>query len=531
MLQRTRGKAQGIMQIIGMLVLLAFAAFAGRWLGAGSVFADETPETNSELQLRLVGEAPLASYFAAGEGRALLEESHRRPVALFVFQWSECLACAAEMVEWGRLASAQAHVRAVEVMTHRLAPDITAFVAGTGVTLPVLVDSADGLLDLSKRLPLHLLLKDGVIRHAMAGLDWSGRFWSDVAALTMENAPTDGVGNAVLPQVGQSCAPASTPALEPVPFAEFGTVVENNALRDEGPFQVLGVSSMDISAGGRRLIADGRQRRLLLFDSTMTRGTVIGREGEGPGEYRAPRYAVFEPDGSLAVLDIALARIAQFDSSGTFKRTVRTPSADPRAILALVGGGYVIAGNTSANGRQRLLTRIDANARVRWIAVPTDTIFHALDMIVGGAWVVRADGDEVLVGLSVAPTISRVKLEDGAVTCRTTIPQVAWRQLSPADRPRTQNLASMREWIERATTVIGAARTGDGRLVLTTSRMAGTREVQEWIVFDSRLAPVTRVAGVPGRAIAARANDLFVIGEDDDGKSVVRRVRLRGTRP
>lgn len=364
-----------------------------------------------------------------------------------------------------------------------------------------------------------------------AGLDWSARFWPDVAASTTDDGAADGIDHAVQPQGSLTCAPAPGATLETVPFASFGTVVESRTLSDEGPARVLGVSSLDIGPGGRRLIADGRQRRLLLFDSTLARGRVIGREGEGPGEYRVPRYAVFGPDGSFSVLDISLARIALFDTSGAFKRTVRTPTADARAILALAGGGYVIAGNTVAGGQQRLLTRIDSSAGVKWVAVPTDTIVHALDMIVDGAWVVRGDGDEVLVGLSVAPTFSRVKLEDGAVTCRSSIPRVAWRQLSPADRPKTQNLTALRDWIERATKVLGAARTGDGRFILTTSRMAGGREVQEWIVFDARLAPLARVVDVPGRATIARANDLFATGEDVDGRSIVHRVRLHGTRP
>lgn len=396
-------RSYGIMRVVGIIVVLGFAALAGRWLGVGSIFGKETRETQTELQERLVGVAP-------DGGKDIVGAAGRSPVNL-------------------------------------------------------------------------------------------------------------------------TCAPEPTTALEPVPFATFGTVVETRTLPDEGPAQVLGVSSMDIAPGGRRLIADGRQRRLLLFDSTLTRGTVIGREGEGPGEYRMPRGAVFGPDGSLSVLDIHEARIAQFDSSGTFTRFVRTPSADPRAILALAGGGYLIAGNTATGGQQRLLTRIDADAGVRWIAVPTDTILHALNLIVDGAWVVRADGDEVLVGLAVAPTISRVKLEDGTVTCQSTIPHVAWRQLSPADRPKTPNQTSMSDWVERATTVVGAVRTGDGRLVLTTRRMAAGREVQEWIVLDARLAPVARVTDVPGRAVAARGNDLFAIGEDDAGKSVVHRVRLREALP
>ena len=523
-----RSRGRGTVHIVGIIVLLALAALTGRWLGVGAPFGDDEPETNEELQQRLVGKAPAGAFFASGEGRALLEESHRRPVAIFVFRWSECLTCAAEMVEWGRLAGAQPNVRAVEVMTRRLPSDIEAFVAGTGVMLPVLVDSSTSISEVSGHLPLHLLLDNGVVRHAMAGLDWAARFWSDVAALTADTGG-DGVDGAAM-QATATCAPAPTATLAVVPFATYGTVVETKVLPDEGPLQVMGVSSLDLSMRGRRLVADGRQRRVFLFDSSMANGRVIGREGEGPGEYRAPRYAVFGPDGSLSVLDISLGRIVQFDSTGRFIRTVRTPSADPRAILALPNGGYLIAGNTSAGGRQRLLTRVDANGGVRWIAVPTDTIFHALDMIVGGAWAVRGGDDEALVGLTVAPTISRVSLTDGSVTCRSAIPQAAWRQLSPADRPKTQTLTSMRDWIERATAVIGAARTADGRLVLTTSRMAEGREVQEWLVFDGRLAPVAHVVDVPGRAIAAQANDLVVIGEDDDGWSTLQRVRLRGAR-
>ena len=309
-------------------------------------------------------------------------------------------------------------------------------------------------------------------------------------------------------------------------FRDVGRVVSTIALADTGRSAVLGARSVDFAPDGRVLLTDGRQRKVLLFDPQLRSSVSIGREGEGPGEFRAPRQAVFGPDGSISVLDMALARVVEFDRSGRFRRAVRMPTADPRAIALLAGGDYLVAGNNLLDGRDRLLTRAGPDSKVAWVAVPTDTILRAINLIVDAVWMVQGATGEAIVGLSVSPAVWRVRHADGAVLCRTAIPGAFWRQLSTANRPRVQTMTSMRQWIEGATLVMAATRTAAGRLLVTTNRGGEGVEVREWIVFDTDLVPVARVSGVPGPAVATRGDTLVVVGEDQDGRTTVQRIVL-----
>lgn len=327
------------------------------------------------------------------------------------------------------------------------------------------------------------------------------------------------------PSRGASCSAPMATAVT-LPFRDVGRVITSMALSDTGRSAVLGVRSIDFASDGRVLITDSRQRRVMIFDSQLKGATSLGREGAGPGEFRTPRQALFGADGAVSVLDIALGRVVEFDRTGRFRRVVRMPTSDPRMIALLPGGDYLVAGNNLVGGQDRLLTRSDPDAKVVWVAVPTDSILRAIKLIVDGVWLVRSGDNEAIVGLAAAPTLSRVRLSDGAVTCRTAMPSSFWTQLTPANRPRQESLASMREWIEGATLVMAATRTTSGLLVITTKRGGVDAEVREWVVFDINLAPLARVSGVPGPAVATRGDTLVVVVEADDGRTTIQRVAL-----
>lgn len=324
-----------------------------------------------------------------------------------------------------------------------------------------------------------------------------------------------------------ACAPSSNEAPAATQFSKVAKAVQSWTLPDDGPDAVFGVRSLDFAVDGRALIADSRNGRVLLFDAGFRTAQIIGRVGQGPGEYQKPRYAVFSADNSISILDYTLARAVLFDPTGKFVRIIRMPTSDSRLIFPLSDGGYAVAGNTMAGGEAHLLTRIDGEGRDSWRSVPTDPILRAINLIVDDVWMARAGVDEVVIGLSVAPTISRVRLSDGAVTCQSMIPAALWRQLTPADRPKQETLPNLRAWIERANLVSSAVQMQDGHLVLTTVRGGAEDEVREWLVFDAALTLVARVTGVPGRAVASHANNIFLFSGNEDGKSVISRVTVK----
>lgn len=75
------------------------------------------------------------------------------------------------------------------------------------------------------------------------------------------------------------------------------------------------IRSLLLDSAGTLIVADHRNRALKQFDSTGAFVRQIGREGAGPGEYRAP-YSLAWLDGKLALLDPGNPRLALFSHGG-----------------------------------------------------------------------------------------------------------------------------------------------------------------------------------------------------------------------
>ena len=98
---------------------------------------------------------------------------------------------------------------------------------------------------------------------------------------------------------------------------------------------------------GGFLVVDGDLQALKFFDSRGAYLKSLGREGDGPGEFRG-LYRVAElEDGRIAALDLALARVTIFSTDGDPDHTYQIPrwldgtrkGVEPRALL---GNGSVI---------------------------------------------------------------------------------------------------------------------------------------------------------------------------------------------
>jgi hypothetical protein len=69
-------------------------------------------------------------------------------------------------------------------------------------------------------------------------------------------------------------------------------------------------------------IADRRNREVVRLGIDGVVRQIIGRPGDGPGEFRRPGAMARTEDGSLWVLDSQLARISVFDTAGRIARTI-----------------------------------------------------------------------------------------------------------------------------------------------------------------------------------------------------------------
>jgi hypothetical protein len=88
------------------------------------------------------------------------------------------------------------------------------------------------------------------------------------------------------------------------------------------------LSGIDVRGDGAFMIGDVSESQVKLFDREGRIIARIGRKGDGPGEFRAPRYPRFGPDGRIYIADSQTPRVQIFDEAGEYLAGI--PLAVPR---------------------------------------------------------------------------------------------------------------------------------------------------------------------------------------------------------
>lgn len=96
-------------------------------------------------------------------------------------------------------------------------------------------------------------------------------------------------------------------------------------------------SGLAVDALGRIYVADGQVK---LFDASGKLVRTVGRDGEGPGEYRSAYVAT--AGDRLIVQDVTLGRASVFDSAGRFVTSWRTTCCAPAAPEVDAQGNVII---------------------------------------------------------------------------------------------------------------------------------------------------------------------------------------------
>lgn len=170
------------------------------------------------------------------------------------------------------------------------------------------------------------------------------------------------------------------------------------------------ISGLTTDREGRIYVSDFKDATIVLFGTAGEFLRRIGRNGDGPGEFRAPTGPAIAADGSLYVRD--MTRVTRFVLDPASRLPVRFDRA--------------FRGPTLANWRSKSPTRIDAGSnvyysdqvlqlgkprRIRWIKYnalrePIDTIYvpSYSNLASGGAWIVTSQhGGRRVEGLDVVP--------------------------------------------------------------------------------------------------------------------------------
>jgi hypothetical protein len=108
---------------------------------------------------------------------------------------------------------------------------------------------------------------------------------------------------------------------------------------DSGDQSIVNPSGVAVDGAGRLYVGDRAPVGIKVFDRSGAFVRSIGRDGEGPGEYRSPIVAIHGPH--LIVQDPRLARLTVYDTSGALLRTWPSACCHYRSI-AVDGEGRIL---------------------------------------------------------------------------------------------------------------------------------------------------------------------------------------------
>ncbi|UCG86905.1 MAG: 6-bladed beta-propeller [Gemmatimonadota bacterium] len=88
--------------------------------------------------------------------------------------------------------------------------------------------------------------------------------------------------------------------------------------QEDAPDLFGNVGSVEVDPEGRVWVLDDQALEIRVFDREGRYVRTVGREGGGPGEFRAPQAIHRSPDGNMWVPDPRNNRVSIFDTSGTY---------------------------------------------------------------------------------------------------------------------------------------------------------------------------------------------------------------------
>ena len=127
-----------------------------------------------------------------------------------------------------------------------------------------------------------------------------------------------------------------------MPFAEMFHLVQviTPEQTPEAPIALISGASWD---GGRLAIADGSEGNAKLFDGGGSLIATVGRQGEGPGEFRSARLPQLR-DGQLYMADGRLGRVSVWTGGGDLEREIDFRFGFVSDFAVLPDGRLVFAG-------------------------------------------------------------------------------------------------------------------------------------------------------------------------------------------
>ncbi len=158
-----------------------------------------------------------------------------------------------------------------------------------------------------------------------------------------------------------------------------------NPYDPEAEVLIEGASGMAIAEDGQGVfVLDQRGKQVFFLDLDANLRAVIGRPGEGPGEFEAPVSIEPDPRGGVRVVDPSLTRLSWFSPDGDLREELSTPW--PVTNFGILGDGVPVYPTADQNS----LLAVQSGLRHRDLEIDPSIIPSALgtrpvERLIGGA--------------------------------------------------------------------------------------------------------------------------------------------------
>ena len=137
----------------------------------------------------------------------------------------------------------------------------------------------------------------------------------------------DSAGVRIVESTSAAWPPAEEWTVSPEPVFRLGNL-------EDDPFsQFFRILDVALLAGGDVIVVDGGSSEVRRYDATGRHMWSAGGRGEGPGEFRSPRYLGRRDDGSFLVWDRSLFRLSVIGENGEVILSQRRSSPDGREFI------------------------------------------------------------------------------------------------------------------------------------------------------------------------------------------------------
>lgn len=160
------------------------------------------------------------------------------------------------------------------------------------------------------------------------------------------NATGPGAAHALRSEFDQGTKQADSSEIEVVKLNRLWKIGGDS----ESEQELFGViTDIAVDAGGNVFLLDLQLSEVKVFSPEGEYSRTIGREGEGPGEFRSPRKLFFTPHEKLCVLQSMPTRLSLFDPEGQYLGDLNLPSLKDGGFQYVIranqrGGTMVVQG-------------------------------------------------------------------------------------------------------------------------------------------------------------------------------------------